>query len=294
MANEKRSELSRRSLIQGTAAAAGLAMAGLGERPVQAAQTRARRPALAPVKNADFYDAQKKFLTDKGGLDPSEYALPISSLVLPEQPHRRIPGTVAAIQQPAPVGNEGDRDPDGNSQSPGQVGDGRITGDHQVQIHQHGGRVHEVFQTAAQVRDRKPVGNLCNCSTPAPFAGSEAGLRHGGPSGSKQLERNRAITIVDGFVGLPRQAMPILKPASRPVPAASVLPGPGRRKVRDRCGYVPRDRVEDAGQAQQRSLDVESRQFLSLSHQPIDARATSQERQERPLGIRRSRLHLAV
>ncbi len=53
-------------------------------------------------------------------------------------------------------------------------------------------------------------------------------------------------------------------------------------KVRDRCRYVPKDRVKDAGQAQERSLDVEGRQFLSSSHQPIDARTTCQERQERP------------
>ncbi len=65
MADEKRNELSRRSMIQGTAAAAGLVMAGLGQRPVQAAPTPVRRTALAPLKNADFYDAQKKFLTDK-------------------------------------------------------------------------------------------------------------------------------------------------------------------------------------------------------------------------------------
>jgi hypothetical protein len=65
MANEKRSALSRRSMIQGTAAAAGLAMAGLGQQPVQAAKTPGRRVVTAPLGNADFYDAQKKFLADK-------------------------------------------------------------------------------------------------------------------------------------------------------------------------------------------------------------------------------------
>jgi hypothetical protein len=52
-------------MIQGTAAAAGLAMAGLGQQSVEAAKTSGRRVILAPLANADFYDAQQKFLAEK-------------------------------------------------------------------------------------------------------------------------------------------------------------------------------------------------------------------------------------
>ena len=61
MANDHRNELTRRSMIQGTAAAAaGLAMAGLGE-----AQAQAKDAAPVAPKNGDFYDAQGKFQVDK-------------------------------------------------------------------------------------------------------------------------------------------------------------------------------------------------------------------------------------
>jgi D-lyxose ketol-isomerase len=61
MADDHRTELTRRSLIQGTAAAAaGLALGGLTASPVLAAKT-----AVPALKNADFYDAQGKFLVDK-------------------------------------------------------------------------------------------------------------------------------------------------------------------------------------------------------------------------------------
>jgi len=65
MADQNRNELTRRSMIQGTAAAAGLVMAGLGERTVQAAQASSAQTAVAPLANADFYDAQKQFQADK-------------------------------------------------------------------------------------------------------------------------------------------------------------------------------------------------------------------------------------
>ena len=48
--------------------------------------------------------------------------MPIPPLPLPEQPHRRIPGTVGAVQQPPPVGSEGQRHPNGNTQSPATCG----------------------------------------------------------------------------------------------------------------------------------------------------------------------------
>ena len=197
------------------------------------------------------------------GLDPSEYALPVSSPVLAEKPHRRIPGSVAPIQQPPPVGNEGQRDPDGNAQGPGQVGYRRIAGDHQVQIHQHGSRVHEVLQTAAQFRDRKAVAHLLQLLRARPFCRLKKWTPGKPASGSKQLSgRERAWSL--RCIGLPCQAMPILKPAMPPSSCRQCSDQPRvGEEVGNIRGYRFQGRVEDAGQAQQRGVHVEGRKIGS-------------------------------
>src|SRR6185503_20754840 len=48
----------------------------------------------------------------KLALHPIHDVPPVADLLLPEQPRARIPGAVVAIQQPAPVGIEGQQNPD--------------------------------------------------------------------------------------------------------------------------------------------------------------------------------------
>ena len=50
--------------------------------------------------------------------NPLKDFAPIATTLLPEQPHARIPRTVVAVQQPAPVRSERQSHPDGNAQRP--------------------------------------------------------------------------------------------------------------------------------------------------------------------------------
>ncbi len=215
------------------------------------------------------------------GLDLVEHAGPIPRLFLAEQPHGRIPGAVVAIQQPAPVGDQGQRDPDGNSERACKVGDGRITGDHQVQIHHQGGRVGKILQAAPRFRDRKVITSLLQLLGARPFLqAKQVDIRQAGQR-LEAAQREGAGTIVDVRRTAPPGNADLEAGDAAQFPPPVLYQVRVGEKVGDRCGYVAKDRVEDAGQAQQRSLKVEGRRLVSSSHQPIDARTTCQERQER-------------
>jgi len=68
---------------------------------------------------------------------------PIAAITLPEEPHRWIPGGIRTIGHLAPVGSPGEDGPDGFGERPGEVGDGGIHRDHQVQIHDDRSNVFE-------------------------------------------------------------------------------------------------------------------------------------------------------
>ena len=102
-------------------------------------------------------------------------------------------------------------------------------------------------------------------------------------SGSKQLngiERARSLRCV----GLPRQAMPILKPAIGPNSPrqCSIEPRVGE-EVGNVGGYRFQGGVEDAGQAQQRGVDVKWRKIVSPPDQRIDAATACQQPNQRLL-----------
>ena len=54
----------------------------------------------------------------QGTLDFVENALPIPALAISEEPHRRIPGTVGTIEQPAPIGHPREGNPHRHRQRP--------------------------------------------------------------------------------------------------------------------------------------------------------------------------------
>ena len=169
--------------------------------------------------------------------------------LLAEEPHRGIPGAVAAIQQPAPVGNEGQRDPDGNSQRPGQVGDRRIAGDHQVQTSQHGRRVHEVVQAAAHLRDRKPAGHVLQLLHARPLL--QADQAHAGQAGQRleATQRDGAGTVVAERRTAPPEDAD-LETGDRGQLSSPVLDEPRvGEEVGNIGGYRFQGRVENARQA---------------------------------------------
>jgi len=66
---------------------------------------------------------------------------------------------ILTVGHPAPVGRRGEGHPDRNPQRPGQVRDGRVGSDEQVEVLEHRRRVQEgpgrFVQPPAQVRDRE-------------------------------------------------------------------------------------------------------------------------------------------
>src|ERR1700726_3751248 len=52
---------------------------------------------------------------------------------LPEQTNRRIPGTIVAIEQPTPVRNVRQEDPDRSAETSGEMGYAGVHRDHQVE-----------------------------------------------------------------------------------------------------------------------------------------------------------------
>ena len=87
----------------------------------------------------------------------------------------RIPGTVFAAQEPAPVRHQRQGDPDRHAERPGHVSRGRVRADDEVEVLHDRGRVHEVsagqVEPGAQIDDRKSPAELCQLfRIPAPSA----------------------------------------------------------------------------------------------------------------------------
>ena len=79
----------------------------------------------------------------EGEADFGEDTRPVAGRFLPEEAHGGVPRAVGAIEEPAPVGDEGEGEPDGDAQSAGEMGDRRVRGDDEVEVFHDGGGVHE-------------------------------------------------------------------------------------------------------------------------------------------------------
>ena len=150
-------------------------------------------------------------------------------------------------------------------------------------------------QAAAQVRDRKAVADLCATARRPPLLQAEQADPGKPASGSKQLKRDRAGAVVLRCrASLPGDAD--LEAGN----AAQLLPPVfDQARVGEEVGIVGGNRfqggVEDAGQAQQRGLDVEGRQLVSLPR-PADRcpRQLAKQRTRAASGIPRSPFRLAA
>ena len=89
----------------------------------------------------------------QNGRDPRDQLVPVVEARLAEEAKRRVPGTIVAIEHPAPVGLGRQQAPDRPAECTGQVKDGGIHADRQVELIENRGRVDEVDQAIAQVHD---------------------------------------------------------------------------------------------------------------------------------------------
>ena len=69
--------------------------------------------------------------------------MPVAVGRLPEQPRRRVPRTIVAAEQPAPVRNLPQRDESRPAERTGKVRDHRIRRDDEIEIGDHGGCIAE-------------------------------------------------------------------------------------------------------------------------------------------------------
>ena len=136
---------------------------------------------------------------------------PISCGRLTKQAKRGVPHRIFAVQQPPPIGHMRQRQPRGHAQRAGQMRDGGVHGDQQIQVPQHGRRVHKgaarFIQFVRQGHDLQGAGQIVN------LFGSQAFLQ-AEPVDAFQLAQRREfgqrhaphpVGLVFG-TALPRQA----------------------------------------------------------------------------------------
>src|SRR5262249_40902811 len=76
---------------------------------------------------------------------------PIIPFWLPEQTHRRIPGTIVAIEHPAPVRHVLESKPRRSTEGASQMRDRCVGGDDQVEAVHRSGGVDECVGTAVEI-----------------------------------------------------------------------------------------------------------------------------------------------
>ncbi len=84
----------------------------------------------------------------KGLAHGGDHALPVAVPRLSEQPHGRVPGAVAAREQPAPVGRERQKGPHRLVERAREVNERRVGGNYQIEIGDGRGGFPEVGQLA--------------------------------------------------------------------------------------------------------------------------------------------------
>src|SRR6202034_4604677 len=84
--------------------------------------------ALLPLRERRVHAARQL------AVDLSEHPVPVAAPGLAEEPHIRVPRTVAAFEQPAPVGHVLEGNPGRPAERPGQVRQRGVTGDDEIEI----------------------------------------------------------------------------------------------------------------------------------------------------------------
>ena len=214
----------------------------------------------------------------------SKTSSPVATGRLAEQTHGGIPGIVAALEQPAPIGRQRQGHPGGRRQRAGQMDYGGVGGDHEIEILDQCGRVdHRRFQVEAlrQIFDRKA--GFRQLLQPVPLL--QAHQAHSGNfcQGREVGQRNGAGPIAAVLrIALPMDA----DPERRAVAAEAIAPGADEGLVGGQIGDVGGNRIEvgleDARQREQRRLHVDGRRRLSFVEEgharQIEVRARLEDR----------------
>src|SRR4029079_14805883 len=111
------------------------------------AKRRLMEGNYAPRRGASLEQAQ-----DFTG-DARDDRVPIAGLFLAKELRGRIPGTVIAIEEPAPVGRERQEHPDGLAQGAREVRDGGVDGNHDIELLDDAAGVEEVLELFAGMTD---------------------------------------------------------------------------------------------------------------------------------------------
>src|SRR5262249_19795841 len=135
--------------------------------------------------------------------------------------HGRIPRTVFALQQPAPFRGPWKQDPNGDGQRAGQVGDGTVDTDDEVEPRHGGGDIVERLRVelAAQVRKReRDLLNLLRAGAylqAIKLHARQVGelLKPGQPNGALGVERMRRIALPTDADAQTRKLIQFVAPA---------------------------------------------------------------------------------
>ena len=214
----------------------GVSTAGLG------AGFRGRGPAFPAVHRR--IPCLAAISASSSTAHPIEHAGVFAGFALPEQPRRRIPGAVVAIEQPAVVRRIGQQDPGRAPERRGEMGDAGIHRDDEIEaVYQRCG-LDEVGQMRGEVDD---VGVFMQHR---PILGSRVLLqaderRIDVEHRQKHPQRDRPVMIVACARGLPDQTMPTRNlscsfPGGRGGPARPARGRGRRRQIRN----LGRDAVE--------------------------------------------------
>ena len=84
--------------------------------------------------------------------DLADHGSPIATRLLAEEPRRRIPRAVLALEEPAPIGNERQHDPNPLAHGAGEMSDRRVDGNDEVEIGDGAGGLREIRELEAQDR----------------------------------------------------------------------------------------------------------------------------------------------
>ena len=88
---------------------------------------------------------------DEGRFHFDKQTRPVAITLLTEQAHRRIPGTVVTIQQPAPFGDLLQQNPAAHAQRPDQMCHRGVDRDHQIHALHHRGGVGKGVGTCVEI-----------------------------------------------------------------------------------------------------------------------------------------------
>jgi len=152
-------------------------------------------------------------LVREHGRDLADYGSPIAARLLAEEPRRRIPRAVLALEEPAPIGNERQHDPNPLAHGAGEMGDRRVDGNDEVEIGDGAGGLREVCELGRKIGDARRSFTHRRADLEAEDA--HALERKKGARSAKARERFLSKICL----GLPAQAKPTLSPSPSPITA---------------------------------------------------------------------------